>query len=354
VFQLTPGANGKWTERVLHSFNNADGSDPYAGVIFDGAGNLYGTTSELGYGRAGNVFKLALGDNGKWSETVLHSFELTDGQYPFSGVISDATGNLYGTTLQGGNYEGYCSDAGCGVVFKLASAAGGKWSDTTIRAFNERDGEFPTGGVVFDAAGNLYGAAAGGPGKGGVHGGVVFKLTPGADGGWTETLLYSFGKGDVLRGYDPVALIFDRTTGNLYGTAFQGGSGECAAGCGGVFELIPGGDGKWTKKVLYIFHGSDGATPDATLTLDALGNLYGTTVQGGAHNDGTVFKLTPHANGKWTETVLHSFNGKDGSSPYSTLVFDAAGSLYGTTSLGGNFSDCDNRDGCGVVFKITP
>jgi len=351
VFQLTPGADGKWTETVLHAFHNKDGSVPMAGVIFDAAGNLYGTTSELGYGSAGNVFQLAPGANGKWSETVLHSFDLTDGQYPFAGVIFDPAGNLYGTTLQGGNYKGVCSDAGCGVIFELAPGVGDKWSDTTILAFNARDGDYPTGGLISDAAGNLYGAAGGGPGRGGIYGGVVFKLTPGADGKWSETLLHSFGSLDVL--YDPVAVIFDRA-GNLYGAVSGSWVGKCSSGCGGVFELIPGTDGRWTEKVRYIFHGSDGDTPGAALILDAAGNLYGTTMYGGANNKGTVFKLTPSANSKWTEKVLHSFNGKDGSEPCGPLVFDAAGSLYGTTYLGGNFSECTNPDGCGVVFKITP
>lgn len=356
VFQLTPDANGKWTEKVLHSFNGKDGSDPYANVIFDTAGNLYGTTSGLGCCGPdiyGSVFKFAPGANGKWHETELHSFDIADGEYPFAGVIFDAAGSLYGTTYLGGDYKGKCSDGGCGTVFKLAPDARGKWAYTTIHAFNLRDGYSPNTGLMLDAAGNLYGTAGGGPGKGGIYGGVVFKLTPGANGKWTETLLYSFGEGDVLKGYDPVAVIFDRA-GNLYGTAFQGGPGKCAAGCGGVFELIPGADGKWTKKVVHTFHGSDGATPDAALIFDAAGNLYGTTVYGGASNDGTVFKLTPHANGKCTETVLHSFNGKDGAEPSSALILDSAGSLYGTTYLGGNFGECPNFDGCGVVFKLTP
>jgi uncharacterized repeat protein (TIGR03803 family) len=352
VFQLTPATDGKWIETVLHSFNNEDGSVPTAGVIFDAAGNLYGTTSGLGYGW-GNVFQLSPDGDGKWSETVLHAFSAGGSEYPFGGVIFDIAGDLYGTTYLGGDYND-CSDGGCGTVFKVARGAGGKWSYRTIHDFNLRDGYSPNAGLIRDAAGNLYGAAGGGPGKGGIYGGVVFKLARGANGRWSETVLYTFGQGDMSKGYDPVAVTFDRV-GNLYGTAFDGGNynTNCNTGCGGVFELISGANGKWTKKVVYIFHGSDGATPDAALTLDADGNLYGTTVSGGANNKGTVFKLTPHADGKWTETVLHSFNGNDGAEPEAGLIFDT-GSLYGTTFLGGNFGECPNFEGCGVVFKLTP
>ncbi len=347
VFELTPGANGKWTEKVLHAFHETDGSDPSVGVIFDSTGNLYGTTSELGYFGDGNVFKLTPASNGKWRETVLHIFDGTDGVYPFAGVVLDAKGNLYGATDLGGDYT-KCRLNGCGTVFKLAPRGGVEWSDETIHAFERRDGEHLTTGVILGVDGNLYGTAGGGPRRGG----VVFKLTPDADGKWTETLVYDFGGVDAV--YDPVAVIFDRE-GNLYGTAFQSGLSNCgSAGCGGVFELMPSADGKWTEKVLYTFHGSDGETPDAALTFDKAGNLYGTTFLGGDSNQGVIFKLTPHANGKWTETVLHSFNGNDGAEPSSALIFDTAGSLYGTTYSGGNFSECNNKDGCGVVFKFTP
>ena len=352
VFLLTPTANGKWTKTVLHAFNNEDGSVPTAGVIFDGAGDLYGTTSELGYGW-GNVFKLSPDGDGKWSETVLHAFSTGGTEYPFGGVIFDTAGALYGTTYLGGDYK-ECSDGGCGTVFKVAHGIGGKWSYTTIHDFNVKDGYSPNTGLIRDAAGNLYGAAGGGAGKGGIYGGVVFKLTRGADGRWTDTVLHSFGKGDLL---SPIAVIFDQA-GNLYGAAWGGGvyKAECdiGPGCGGVFELMPGADGKWTEKVLYTFDGRDGATPDAALAFDAAGNLYGTTKYGGVQGYGTVFKLTPHSGGEWTETVLHSFNGKDGAEPEAGLVFDAAGSLYGTTYLGGNFGECPNFDGCGVVFKLIP
>jgi len=187
--------------------------------------------------------------------------------------------------------------------------------------------------------------------------GTAFELTPGA-GGWTETLLYSFERGDFNNGDEPYAgLIFD-ASGNLYGTTSEGGAypKPCGgAGCGTVFRLTPRAGGGWKQTEIHSFgHGTDGLIPEANLIFGASGNLYGTTTMGGAYknscgaNCGTVFQLTPAAGGTWTEKVLHSFGkGKDGASPYAGLILDAAGNLYGTTSAGG-------ADNSGTVFEITP
>jgi uncharacterized repeat protein (TIGR03803 family) len=347
VFKLTPGTNHKWTETLLHSFNIADGSFPYAGLTFDGAGNLYGTTTGLG-NTSGNVFQLVPQANGKWSEVVLHAFNGTDGELPWSGVTFDVAGNLYGTTGFGGYLKGKCSDGGCGTVFKLAEGATGKWSLTTLHAFDMRDGAEPTTSLIFDATGNLYGTAL----FSGEGGGNVFELTHGANDKWAERVLHTFRS--IKGGAYPNAVIFD-ASGNLYGTTYFSGSyAECNYGCGVVFELIPGSNGDWTERILHTFHVKDGSLPDGGLIFDGSGNLYGTTSYGGSYGYGTVFKLTPRGNGKWAHTILHNFNGKDGAQPSGALVFDAAGSLYGTTPLGGKFISCSNSGGCGVVFKITP
>jgi uncharacterized repeat protein (TIGR03803 family) len=344
VFKLSPNADGRWTESVLHRFNGNDGSIPVAGLIFDATGNLYGTTYAGGAISQGTVFKLTANADGSWTESVLHSFNGSDGAYPYAGLIFDAAGSLYGTAYEGGSGTG-CSTNGCGTIFKLTPNADGRWTESVLHSFNNTDGATPEAGLIFDAAGNLYGTTIYGGfiTCGGGNGcGVVFKLTRGADGSWTESVLHSFGRGSD--GADPVAgLIFD-TAGNLYGTT----EGAGAHGYGAVFKLTPSANGSWTESVLHSFEGNGGEQPWAGLIFDAAGNLYGTTYGGGASFAGTVFKLTPNADGRWTESVLHSFEGKPATTPgLGSLVFGSAGALYGTTE------ECSS--GCeGVVYQITP
>jgi uncharacterized repeat protein (TIGR03803 family) len=366
VFELTPNGSGGWTETVLYSFcpqtGCTDGANPAAGLIFDAAGNLYGTTEYAGAYNSGTVFELTPNGSGGWTETVLYSFcsqaNCTDGYGPLAGLIFDASGNLYGTTRDGGAY-------GYGTVFELTPTGGGGWTETVLHSFNQNgtDGAYPYAGLTFDTAGNLYGTTAyGGPyDYFGGHPGTVFELTPTAGGGWTETVLYSFcSQANCADGLNPYAgLIFD-SAGNLYGTTPVGGQGH-----GTVFELTPTAGGGWTEQVLLNFNGTDGNYPTAGLIFDAAGNLYGTTYEGGSwtgcsdgpNGCGTVFELTPAAGG-WTQTVLHSFNntGTDahGYLPYAGLIFDAAGNLYGTTTGGGSGSNCDPYFGCGTVFELTP
>ena len=341
VFELMLQAGGGWTETVLHNFNfnGADGYNPYAGLTFDAAGNLYGTTVGGGTYNYGTVFELTPQAGGGWTETVLYSFgNGTDGQNPYAGLIFDKNGNLYGTTVGGGTYT-------YGTVFELTPQAGGGWTEKVLYSFgNGTDGHNP-GGLIMDAAGNLYGTTN----RGGTYGaGTVFELTPQAGGGWTETVLYSFGNG--TDGADPLGgLIFD-AAGDLYGTTSRGGT----YGGGMVFELTPQAGGGWKEKVLHGFgNGPDGAGPLAGVIFDATGNLYGTTYEAGAYAQGTVFELTlgltRHVGLDWTETVLHDFslNGPDGAFPYGSLIFDAAGNLYGTTYEAGASS-------VGAVFELTP
>jgi uncharacterized repeat protein (TIGR03803 family) len=355
VFELSPQAGGGWTRKILHQFkaNGIGGSSPYGSLIFDAAGNLYGTTVYGGAGNSGTVFELTPTAGGNWKENRLHSFGsfISDGVFPFSSLVFDVAGNLYGTTAEGGGGSGGCGGQGCGTVFELTPTAGGGWKEKILHRFklNGVDGINPIGGLIFDGAGNLYGTTGQGgdlqcTGDGGQVGcGAVFELAPNADGTWTETLIHTF---HGLDGDSPYAnLVFDNA-GNLYGTLFGGG----ANGVGAVFELTPqAGASWWAEQIVHAFgaHPTDGIAPYAGLILDGAGNLYGTTIQGGSsqYGNGTVFELTPASGGGWSETVLHNFNGKDGSEPWAGLVLDATGNLYGTTAYGG-------PNGGGTVFKI--
>jgi uncharacterized repeat protein (TIGR03803 family) len=334
-------------ERVLHTFKGTDGGGPDAGVIFDDAGNLYGTLQGgSGSHIFGAVFELMPDGNGKWSRKVLHVFNNKDGWQPIGGVIRDASGKLYGTTSLGGS-------ANDGVVFELTPGANGKWTEKVIHNFSGADGYYPMTNLLFDTAGNLYGTTeTGGTATACPNGcGVVFELSPGSKGKWTEKVLHDFGKGDD--GRNPFGLIFD-TSGNLYGTTYFGGTHNS----GTVFELLPGKNGKWAERLLHSFgQGTDGSKPEASLIFDPSGNLYGTTLSGGINGDGAVVELMPQKNGQWTHKVLHSFNndGKDGRFPQGALIFDRAGNLYGTTPYGGSGSGCTNQFGlCGTVFELTP
>ncbi len=348
-------ATGAWagTEKVLYTFTGgSDGGNPEAGVVFDDAGNLYSTTFAGGtpgcyggYG-CGTVFKLAPGHGGVWTETVLYSFTGgADGGGPLSDPIFDSAGNLYATTDFYGSGGG-CNDPiyGCGTVFELSPTSGG-WVENVIYDFTDNDGGFnPAAGLIFDKRGNLYGTTGGG----GAHaGGTVYKLVP-RNNGWSEQTLHAFGGNSGAEPAD--ALIFD-VGGNLYGTAYAGGTYDG----GTVFELTNGG-GK--EKTLYVFQcgfggcskkdKGDGANPLTGLAMDSEGNLYGTTRFGGTYRRGTVFKVVRLAGGKWKESVIHSFTGgDDGEYPFGGLTIDKAGTLYGTTNGGGTHV-------WGTVFELKP
>lgn len=358
VFKLTPDGSGHWTESVLHSFRATnDGYSPAGGVVVSASGHIFGTTYLGGCAGAlnGTIFELTPSHSNRWKERV---FELpeSDGADPVSGLVADASGNFYGTTLGGGPYDS-------GTVFKLTPLGRNGWQETVIFAFGPSTGSYPSG-LVIDAAGNLYGTTA--SGGGGTHQrGSVFELSPVA-GGWQETNLISFdSRGPV----QPVgSLVFDKA-GNLYGVSEFGG----ASGFGVVFELTRGSGGQWTANILHSFSGypGDGANPTAGLVFDAAGNLFGTTQRGGAGGCvagnrnhvgcGTVFKLSFVPGTGWQETALYSFVGAkygDGANPMGSLILDGAGNLFGTT-VGGGLSahGCDLAGlppGCGTVFELTP
>jgi uncharacterized repeat protein (TIGR03803 family) len=329
-------------DKLLYSFTGGvDGGTPATTLTFDSFGNAYGTTAAGGDFDLGTVFKLTpSGDT--WTETVLYSFAGgSDGSDPHGGVILDSAGNLYGTTVAGGT-GGLCAGDGCGTVFKL-SPSGGTWSETILYNFRGgNDGFGPGGAVVFDQAGNLFGTTP----DGGRHSaGTIYEMSPMKNGQWKEKVIHAFTGGKDGSTGSLGQLLFD-AVGNLYGVTEQGG----ALGAGTVFELVPSGK-RWTFTTLYTFKGMpDAASPYGGLIADGSGSLFGTTYFGGQDGMGAVFQLSKDQNGAWQENVLHSFKGgRDGSFPTTTLVFDAAGSLYGTTSAGGRPS-CD----CGTVFKLTP
>jgi uncharacterized repeat protein (TIGR03803 family) len=238
-----------------------------------------------------------------------------------------------------------------GTVFQLTPNQNGGWTEHVLYRFcsltNCTDGSEPQAELIFDQAGNLYGTTVEGGAQG--YGGTVFQLTPNQNGGWTESVLYSFcSLASCADGKAPFAgLIFDQA-GNLYGTTV-GGGGRYA---GNVFQLTPNQNGGWTEHILHSFcsrtNCTDGSEPVAELIFDQAGNLYGTTELGGAQNFGTVFQLTPNQNGGWTEHVLHSFLDKPGANPTAGLILDKAGNLFGTT-VGDVY-----RTTFGSVFEVTP
>jgi uncharacterized repeat protein (TIGR03803 family) len=296
VFKLTLQIGGVWKETVLHTFPNVndrkDGIFPNGGLIFDASGNLYGVTGSGGTRGNGTVFELVPKSGGRWTEKILHNFtqgDKTDGRFPNSKLIFDAAGNLYGTTRDGGG--GVCY-LGCGTVFKL-SQSGGVWSETILHRFQNdgEDGYQPYGDLIIDASGNLYGTTAWGGGPVHQFFGTVFELTPQTGGTWAENILYSFGN-QGKDGERPFGGVVLDGAGNLYGTTFAGGTANFL---GTVFKLAPQTGGGWTQTLLHSFKAfnQDGTGPRTGLVIDEAGNLFGTTLTGGGKaNMGTVFEIT--------------------------------------------------------------
>jgi len=328
------------TEKTLHSFNEATGNGPQNGVIFDAVGNLYGTAF-LGGSRncnnfedgCGVVFEMSPKANGTWSYNVIYEFTGgTDGLHPSTQLVFDAAGNLYGATH--GPVDARTS---YGTVYELSPNGDGTWRFSLLYTFTGgNDGGQPDW-LVMDSSGNLYGTTE----EGGSYGqGVVFELSPGSNGTWNFSLAHTFT--GCQDGGVPMSLAFD-AKGNLYGTSQLGGL-KCSPSSGGtIFELIPNSGGGWHESVLDSF--DDGPSGGDTLNLifDAAGNMYGVGILGGKNGSGVVLKLTPGSNGKWSETVLHNFNGQNGFEPQA-LIFGSDGQLYGTTKHGpANY---------GLVFEI--
>jgi uncharacterized repeat protein (TIGR03803 family) len=343
-------------ETVLYAFcsqpNCVDGENPVSSLTPDGAGNFYGTTQLGGANMYGTVYELSPNGTGGYSETVLYSFcslaNCTDGSSPYSNVTFDSHGNLYGATYYGGS-SALGAFSGNGLVFELSpeprsgcpsgSNRGNGWCETVLYSFmSTPDGAFPFAGLTSDPGGNLYGTTLGG----GSGGGTVYKLTPNGSGGWNEQVIYNRG------GYAGVTI---DGSGNLYGADDEGR--------GHVFKLSPNGSGHWTATILHTFKGGpiDGSTPEGTPLLDSAGNLYGTTVLGGATKGlGSVWKLTPAQAGEYTEEILSSFLWNDGANPKAAVVLDSSGNIYSTIAFGvlkpPNREDFPCYDGCGGVFEL--
>jgi len=392
------------TLTVLHTFTGGrDGARPQAGLTMDAGGNLYGTTQYGGTTNNGAVFKLKRSGSG-WILSPLYNFAGgLDGARPMARVVFGPNGTLYGTTEFGGTTND--CNGGCGTVFNLqppptaCTAALCPWIETIVQRFTYL--AFPESDITIDSAGNLYGTtyAGGYLAPGGGNGcypdcGAVYELSP-SNGSWTLAVLYSFRGAEYSDGMNPVGGVTFDNTGNLYGATNMGGS--CNFGI--VYRLAPNGSnwnesilqqlcpqapsptssltfdgsstfygsgegntpygamppqifsltqsgGGWVFTTIYTFN-QNGGGPGRALLLDSAGNLYGTTVSGGSHNCGVIFKLSPSA-GNWTYTDLYDFTGaSDGCSPATSLIMDAVGNLYGTTSSGGGDFD-------GTVFKFTP
>jgi uncharacterized repeat protein (TIGR03803 family) len=421
---LTLPAYAEWKEQVLYSFQGPpDGGLPAGGVVFDKKGNLFGATQGGGSDDNGEVFELSppAQKGGAWTETVLYSFAGTpDGKWPSGGLVIDGSGNLYGVTAYGGT--GDCvllgAKVGCGTVYEISppQQKGDVWTETILYSFpTAKQGYVPNGNLVFDGAGNLYGATTFGGTKGttcdafyGGQCGVVFALSPPKTKGgeWTEKVLHNFAGG--TDGANPNGGLVLDGKGAVYGTTYGGGTegGYCGAGgCGTAFELKPPAKkgGTWAEKQLHVFDSGSDRLPSAGLTFDREGSLYGGTV-------GTLFRLAPpKKSGRWKETILYTFNGyaynaegalvldksgnlcgttyagggqslhgsvfrlkppsknghswtfsvihgflgpPDGDFPAASLVFDKSGDLYGTTQGGGTGSAC--QGGCGTVFEVSP
>lgn len=231
---------------------------------------------------------------------VIHQFSGTNGSFPVGSLVADSAGNFYGVNSEDYGETGSCTGLGCGNVFKLYQTSSGGWASINLHTFKggTKDGSSPQAGLVLDAAGNIYGTTW----QGGLYGvGTVFELSPTSTGGWNYSVIYNFG-------------------------------------------------------ATY----ADGEGPQAQLTIDSAGNLYGSTISGGStagycHNlsCGVIYELSPSGSGTWTEKVIHSFSGSDGAWPRAALTPDSAGNFYGITTYGGNLSDCGGQ-GCGTVFELSP
>jgi uncharacterized repeat protein (TIGR03803 family) len=331
------------TLKVLHDFGvtAGDGNLPSGPLLKDAAGNLYGMTSAGGVHNFGSVYRLSPTSTGSFKETILYSFKggSADGALPEGPLFRDSAGNLYGVTEAGGINATVCTapTPGCGVIFELTPTTTGGWTETVLHRFTGTDGGNSFAGLVRDSKGDFYGTTSVG-GSAGL--GTVYKLSHTST-SWKETVLHSFTGG--TDGAAPfmfeTALTLDGL-GNIYGSTYEGGGAAASAGI--VFELIPQTSGAWTEKILYTFQGAaDGAKPLCGVIVDKSGNVYGTTLLGGTSaGSGTVFELTA-ANG-YAKTTLHDFKfftDPAKGAPH-TLLFDANGNLFGTTEY--------------ALYKLTP
>lgn len=327
-------------ETPIVRFNVENGSQPTNALLADGHGNFYGVTPHGGnkscsFQGCGGVFELSPASGGNWTETVIWAFKggSSDTAIPVTDLIFDANGNLYGGTGGFGN--------SFGAIYELSPASGGAWTEKILYHFNSQ-GYDPGAKIAFDGQGNLYGSVF----ETNEVGGGVFRLSPQTNEIWTETLIHKFtsSNGD---GYLPRGGVVLDGKGNIYGTTSQGG----LQNDGVVYELSPNGNGGFSEAIVFTFTGqSTGSTPYSAPTLDANGDIFGTTIGDGTNFAGLVYELT-RSGVKWTQTVLYNFGGAPDGSDSNGVIFDAKGNLYGTTMAGG--SGCNNP-GCGIVYELIP
>jgi uncharacterized repeat protein (TIGR03803 family) len=326
-------------ETVIYQFGaegSGDGFQPNGGLVFDASGNIYGTTIGGGLAGVGTVFELSPLQDGTWQETILYNFcpggvqnGCPDGREPLAGLALDSNGNLYGTTYEGGANLFY------GTVFELSppKMQGGSWTEQVLWSFGDTtDGKFPYAGVIIDAAGNLYGTTSETSNAGE---GMVFELSPGQN-GWTETVLHIFclDYPDCSDGAQPMAGVALDKAGSLYGTTeFGGGPG---VGWGVVYELSPTKNG-WVETVLKDFSAATGGRTSVGITFDPAGNMYGGLTEGGKDQCGGFFQLDPFA--------AYYLPGGYGCSPQANLVY-SSGALYGSTTQGGTHT-------MGTIVKLS-
>lgn len=374
---LVPGMVQAGTATLLYTFGAyPDAQTPAGPLVFDESGNLYGATTFGGTNDVGTVFELSPDENGGWKETILHNFcakpNCADGSQGNGGLIFDADGNLYGTTVFGGAH-------GTGTVFRLSyDSDKHAWHEEVLYSFggrNSGDGYYPQAGLLLDKRGNLYGVTSQ---RDRSLFWTVFELMPSKH-GWKETVLYTFSSSNGVE--NPLIFNGDQTiiygeNGDVIQLAYSGGqwneSEVYPIGVYGVtidsnanlygvstgfetwdaFELSYQG-GVWSENTIYTFANGQAGNPCSTLLFDPTQtHLYGTSTEGGTNGFGTVYELT-NSNGTWTLTVLYSFSKPQEAPIYSSLIMDGQGNLYGTSPAGGNMG-CIRHAGCGYVYEVTP
>lgn len=340
---------------------------PYGAFVADTSGNLYATFSNGGtsscffYG-CGAIYKWDPGTHKQ--PAMLYSFTgSSDGAGPESHLAIDAQGNLYGAATYAGNLSD-CNGQGCGTIFEVSPSSSGSWTETTLYAFGGGDDGLTPEAVTLDSHGNIFGVTKDGGGyscPGGQQCGIAFELSPNSSGDWTKTTLHAF-TGGTDGGIPSGPLLID-ANGNLFGTTDLGGAitTVCTEGCGTVYELSPSSSGTWTFTTINTFDFTHGAGPLGTLAIDAAHNLYGATYDGARTYSycpggcGVVFELSPTESG-WKQSLLHSFSGPDGGNPQDGVIIDAAGNVYGAATTGGGSTDCTSghQTGCGAIFELSP